>query len=69
MKNKPNIKTQEVKPTPEQEATAKFGLEYSALCKKYNRVIAIEPFWHLERDGAYVLKINRFIRKEDPNGR
>lgn len=53
----------------EKQITDAFGLEYANLCKKYNRVIKIEPHLVLTEMGTYVMKINRFIGKENPNGR
>ena len=63
------LESQLKKQKNEAAKTTEYGKLYDALCKEFNRVIKIEPFWKLERDGSYVLKINRFIGKEDPNGR
>lgn len=58
-------KTQKTK----EQRIKEFGERYEALCNELNCVIKIEPYFFMERDGSYVVKINRYIsEKEVKNG-
>lgn len=58
----------EQKQMTDEEAKAQFLLEYDTICKKYGYTIRLEPYWRMERDGSYVMLINRYPAKVE-NGR
>lgn len=54
----------------EEEVTVLFKKEYSELCEKYNRTIAVEPyFWQSNDTGAYAIRVKSFVRKLKGSGK
>lgn len=61
-KQKAQPNNEEIQKTPEQ-IDQEFMVEYDRLCKRYKRVIAVQPQFKYRDDNTYSIVVVNFVRR------